>query len=168
VTGLINNQCSSQKEALNSILQFMKTPVFARQLSPDGLSFGGERIKIIENDLPWEAHLVEGMWLTKNTDKYYLFYAANDFSTSRYGIGVAAADSPVGPFRKTNKQLLQSTAEWWAPGHPSVVDGPDGEVLLFLHAYRPGQAGYKQFRALLSIRITFREDEVLVFPSSDE
>jgi beta-xylosidase len=126
------------------------------------LSLVGERTKIIENDQAWEAHLIEGMWLTEHRGKYYLFYAGNDFSTVRYGIGVAIADSPLGPYRKMPEPLLRSTKEWSAPGHPSVVTGLDGEPLLFFHAFFPGRTGYKEFRALLAARIEFESDGVLL------
>jgi hypothetical protein len=148
------------KEKISSILRCMKTPIFAQQLSPDGSTLIGERIRILENDLEWEAHLVEGIWVTKQREKYYLFYAGNDFSTSQYGIGAAIADSPVGPFKKMTTQLLKSTERWWAPGHPSLVRTPNGETELFLHAFEPGKAGYKQFRALLSIRVHFTNEGV--------
>jgi hypothetical protein len=150
------------KEKLISILNYMKTPVFAQQLSADGSAIIGERIRILENDLAWEAHLVEGIWITKQGEKYYLFYAGNDFSTSHYGIGVAIGDSPIGPFKKMPKQLLQSTRDWWAPGHPSLVHTPDGQTELFLHAFFPGKAGYKQFRALLSIQLQFTGEGVYI------
>jgi hypothetical protein len=148
------------KNKITSILHYMKTPMYARQLSPDGSHFIGEKIRVLENDLAWEAHLVEGIWVTKQSEKYYLFYAGNDFSTSQYGIGVAISDSPIGPFSKMEKQLLQSTESWWAPGHPSLALNPQGKPELFLHAFFPGQAGYKQFRALLSIPIVFSEEGV--------
>jgi predicted GH43/DUF377 family glycosyl hydrolase len=150
------------KEKILSILHYMKTPMFAQQLSADGSGFIGEKVRILENDLAWEAHLVEGMWMTKQGEKFYLFYAGNDFSTNQYGIGVAYGDSPVGPFKKMPKQLLQSTESWWAPGHPSLALAPNGDTELFLHAFFPGKAGYKQFRALLSIPVYFTEDGVYV------
>jgi beta-xylosidase len=140
----------------------MKTPMFAQALSADGSSLIGERTKIIENDLEWEAHLIEGMWVTKQNNQYYLFYAGNDFSTSQYGIGVAMAKSLMGPYKKANIQLLQSTDTWWAPGHPSLVMDTEGKPRLFLHAYFPGNAGYKIFRALLSIPLLFKDDEVVI------
>ncbi|MDQ3290881.1 MAG: glycoside hydrolase family 43 protein [Bacteroidota bacterium] len=150
------------QEAIQEVQQFMKTPMYIQELSEDGSSLVGERTKIIENDLAWEAHLVEGMWVTQHQNKFYLFYAGNDFSTDQYGIGVAIADSLLGPYRKMPQPFLQSTAEWWAPGHPSVVLAPDGKPHLFLHGYFPGKAGYKQFRALLSVPIIFEEDRVLL------
>lgn len=162
LAGLAAGQIQPVRQAIQAVLDVMRTPVYAQQLSPDGSQLTGDRTKIIENDLDWEAHLVEGMWVTRQQNKYYLFYAGNDFSTDRYGIGVAVADSALGPYRKMPEAFLQSTPEWWAPGHPSVVTGPDGQTQLFLHAYFPHQAGYKQFRALLSIPVTFAGDKVLL------
>jgi GH43 family beta-xylosidase len=158
----LSNNSPANNEAINVVLHFMKTPMYAQQLTKDGTALTGERIKIIENDLAWEAHLVEGMWVTEHNRKYYLFYAGNDFSTDQYGIGVAIANSPLGPFEKLPNQLLQSSVDWLAPGHPSVVIGPDGLHHMFLHAYYPGEAGYKKFRVLLSIPVILQEDNVLL------
>lgn len=158
------NEYPDARQAVDVVLHFMKTPMYAQQLTADGVSLTGGRVKIIENDLAWEAHLVEGMWLTKHKNKYYLFYAGNDFSTDQYGIGVAIADSPLGLFKKMDKPLLQSTAEWLAPGHPSVIKGPDGLHHMFFHAYYPGEAGYKKFRALLSVPLILEANNVLLNP----
>lgn len=153
------------KNSIQTLLRYMKTPMYAQQLSTDGSSLIGDKVKVIENDQPWEAHLVEGIWVTKQSGKFYLFYAGNDFSTEQYGIGVAIGNSPLGPFIKMNKPLLQSTAQWTAPGHPSVANGPGGQPLLFLHAYYSGKAGYKQFRVLLTAPLQFDGDTVSVLSS---
>jgi arabinan endo-1,5-alpha-L-arabinosidase len=160
LASLTAGQPPGVQQAIQAVLEVMRTPVYAQQLSPGGSELVGERTKIIENDLAWEAHLVEGIWVTRQRSKYYLFYAGNDFSTHLYGIGVAVADAPLGPYRKVPEPFLQSTADWWAPGHPSVATDPKGQPHLFLHAYFPHQAGYKQFRALLSVPVTFQEDRV--------
>ncbi|MDQ4122366.1 MAG: glycoside hydrolase family 43 protein [Acidobacteriota bacterium] len=150
------------KDDINAVLQVIRTPVYAQKLSDDGTRLVGKPRKVLENDKAWEAHLVEGMWVTKHRGKYYLFYAGNDFSTDRYGIGVAIANSPLGPFKKMPKPFLRSTSDWSGPGHPSVVIGPDGEYHMFLHAYFPRKTGYKEFRALLAVPIAFKPDCVLL------
>jgi arabinan endo-1,5-alpha-L-arabinosidase len=149
-------------EQARAVLKVLRTPVYAQRLSADGLKLIGARVKIIENDQAWEEHLIEGMWLTVHRGKYYLFYTGNDFSTAKYGIGVAIADSPLGPYRKMAEPLLRSTNEWTGPGHPSVATGPDGETLLFFHAFFPRRTGYKEFRALLAVRIEFAAEQVLL------
>lgn len=151
---------SALREELTAILTAMQTAVYAQRLDPAGERLHGERRLILTNDLPWEGHLVEGPWLMKQRGRYYLFYSGNDFSTAQYGIGVGVADSPFGPYAKTELPFIQSTSEWWGPGHPSVAEGPDGRPWMFLHAYHPGHAGYKHFRALLAVPLAFENGEV--------
>jgi hypothetical protein len=141
-----------QAPALAAVTAALKTRIFAQPLSADGQRLEGERKVVLENDQPWEAHLIEGVWVSKHAGRFYLFYAGNDFSTAHYAIGAAVADDPLGPWRKTGP-LLRSSRDWIAPGHPSAATGPDGEPWLFLHAYAPGSVGYKAFRALLGARL---------------
>ena len=150
------------RRPIRAVLDALRTPVWAQWLSPDGRSLAGKRTLLLANDQPWEAHLIEGVWVARHGGKYYAFYAANDFSTARYGIGVAVADAPLGPYRKRPEPLLRSTAEWWGPGHPSVAQGPDGEPWLFFHAFLPGRTGYNEFRALLAVPLVLDGDDVRV------
>jgi hypothetical protein len=150
------------RQTIRGVLRAMRTPIWAQRLAPDGRSLEGERTLVLENDLEWEAHLIEGIWVARHGGKSYLFYAGNDFSTARYGIGVAVADAPLGPYRKMPEPLLRSTVEWWGPGHPSVAEGPDGEPWLFLHAFFPGRTGYNEFRALLAVPLVFEGERVTV------
>jgi hypothetical protein len=142
------------------IVEAMRTPIHARRLAPDGRSFIGEEREVLANDLDWEGHLVEGPFVTKQNGRYWMFYAGNDFSTPAYGIGVAVAEHPLGPYRKRSEPLLKSNSEWWAPGHASVAPGVDGRPQLFFHAFFPGRAGYNAFRALLTVGLEFDGDEV--------
>ena len=142
------------------LLDAMRTPILAQRLAPDGTSLIGERVQVLENDLPWEGHLIEGPWVTNQAGRYWMFYAANDFTNPAYGIGVAMADDLLGPYRKQAEPLLRSTGEWLAPGHASVAPGLDGQPQLFFHAFHPGTGGYNAFRALLTVGLEFSEDEV--------
>ena len=150
------------RDAIDGVLAALRTPIHAQPLAPDGRTLVGERTRVLENDLAWEAHLIEGAWVARHEGTYYLFYAGNDFSTAGYGIGVAVADRPLGPYRKLDEPFLRSTAEWWGPGHPSVAQGPDGGPWLFLHAFFPGRTGYNEFRAFLGVPIAFEGDRVAV------
>jgi arabinan endo-1,5-alpha-L-arabinosidase len=145
---------------VDKVMDALRTRIFAQQLSADGTGLTGEPSVILQNDLPWEGHLIEGVWITRQAGRYYLLYAGNDFSTPLYGIGVAVAYSPTGPYRKSDEVFLSSTREWWGPGHPSVVASPDGGLRMFLHAFQPGHAGYKAFRALLTTPIVLSEGAI--------
>jgi hypothetical protein len=142
------------------IVEAMRTPIHARILAPDGRSFEGPETIVLANDMDWEGHLIEGPFVTRQDGRYWLFYAGNDFSTPAYGIGVAVADHPLGPYRKRETPLLQSNKEWWAPGHASVAPGLDGRPQLFFHAFFPGHCGYNVFRALLTVGLEFEGDQV--------
>jgi hypothetical protein len=149
-----------QEIEAGSILEAMRTPIRAQRLSSDGESLLGEPAVVLANDLGWEAHLIEGPWVTRQQNRYWLFYAGNDFCTPAYGIGVAVADHPLGPYIKRPEPLLRSTSSWSAPGHASVAPGLDGEPQLFFHAFFPGRGGYNEFRALLTARLRFGTEGV--------
>jgi beta-xylosidase len=140
----------------------MSTPVRAQRLAKDGRSLVGESRTVLANDLDWEGHLIEGPFVTLENGRYWLFYAGNDFGTPQYGIGVAVADHPLGPYTKQGEPLLRSTREWLAPGHASVASGPGGQPQLFFHAFHPNTGGYNAFRALLTVGLRFGADRVEV------
>lgn len=142
------------------IIEAMHTPIHARRLAADGRSLDGEEKIVLSNDLDWEGHLIEGPFVTRQNGRYWMFYAGNDFSTPAYGIGVAVADHPFGPYEKRPEPLLKSSREWWAPGHASVAPGADGRPQLFFHAFFPGKCGYNAFRALLTVGLDFEYSEV--------
>jgi len=142
------------------ILQAMRTRISAQRVDTERMTLAGESTIVLENDLAWEGHLVEGVWVTKRQGRYYMFYSGNDFSTAQYGVGVAVAATPCGPYQKRREPLVRSTADWWGPGHPSVASGPDGEPWMFLHGYFPERVGYKEFRALLAAPLQFADGKV--------
>ena len=142
-----------------AIFDAMSTPIHAQLLSDEGELVGEDRL-VLTNDQAWEGHLIEGPWVTRQQGRYWLFYAGNDFGTPAYGIGVAVADHPFGPYVKQSEPLLRSTPSWWAPGHASVAPGLDGEPQLFFHAFFPGTGGYNAFRALLTVPLRFGSDGV--------
>ena len=148
--------------AAGEIVEWMKTPILAQRLAPDGSALVGEPAQVLANDQDWEAHLIEGPWVTMQNGRYWLFYAGNDFTSPAYGIGVAVADHPLGPYVKQPEPLLRSTGQWVAPGHCSVAPGLDGDPQLFFHAYLRGTGGYNAFRALLTVPLRFSKDRVEV------
>lgn len=155
--------CLNEGEDSAEILTAMNTPVRAQRLAENGESLAGSAVTAMTNDLDWEGHVVEGPFLWKQDGRYWLFYAANDFTDPAYGIGVAVADNPFGPYVKQPQPLLKSAKSWSAPGHPSVAVGPDGIPHIFFHAYFPGTGGYNVFRALLTARLKFGGDGVWIF-----
>ena len=145
------------------LVPWLRTPIRAQRLSPDGLSLIGEPVNVLSNDREWEGHIIEGPWVTRQNGRYWIFYAGNDYTSPYYGIGVAVADHPLGPYEKLAEPLLRSSRTWSAPGHPSVAPGPDGTPQIFFHAFFPGTGGYNEFRAVLTARLRFGQKRVDIF-----
>jgi GH43 family beta-xylosidase len=99
------------------------TPIFIRELAPDGLSFaaGSSPTQILVNDPgTWEGGVVEAPWIVERSGVYYLFYSGNVYD-HRYRTGVARAGSLLGPYEKRGAPILQNNERWVGPGHGSVV-----------------------------------------------
>jgi GH43 family beta-xylosidase len=136
------------------------TPIFARKLSPDGLSFapGTTATRVLTNNTTtWEGGVVEAPWVIKRDDRYYMFYSGNVYD-HRYRTGVARASSITGPWEKKGPPILANNASWVGPGHGSVVRVNNADYFMY-HAWRNagnGTAG-PGGRMVLVDRITWKD-----------
>ena len=80
------------QDRLRNVLAALRTPILAQELDCRTWQLTGEPTMVLVNDQRWEAHLIEGVWVTKALGRYYLIYSGNDFSTADYGIGVAISE----------------------------------------------------------------------------
>ncbi len=134
------------------------TPIYIQRLAPDGLSLIGQSTKVLTNTLGWEGPLVEGPWVLRHDGRYYLFYSGNAYNNGSYALGVARADSPLGPYTKLGAPLVKTGGSWAGPGHGSVVDGPHGGTFLVYHAWRAGHvAGPGDGRLVLVDEVTWND-----------
>ena len=67
------------------------------------------------NNLP-ENPWIEGAWITKYKDKYYLQYAAPGTQFKSYCDGVYVADNPLGPFKLSANNPFSSKPEGFIDG----------------------------------------------------
>ncbi|HWT01089.1 MAG TPA: family 43 glycosylhydrolase [Pyrinomonadaceae bacterium] len=76
---------------------------------------------------------VEGPWMTKHNNKYYLQYAAPGTEFNVYGDGVYVGDSPLGPYRYAPNNPISYKPGGFAngAGHGSTVLGPAGQFWHF-------------------------------------
>ena len=82
----------------------------------------------------WERGLVEGPWLVKHDDHYYLFYSGAFIDTG-YAFGVARSKSLTGPYERCpGNPILRSNAKWGGPGHGSVLQDAAGHWWHLYHA----------------------------------
>lgn len=119
------------------------TPIWAQPLSADLLHLTGERTQLITNDQPWEEGVVEGPYILRQDDRFYMFYAGNSCcgKECKYAEGVARADRLLGPWEKfPGNPLIGANDRWRCPGHGTAVrvdrhgEQPAQQYLLY-HAY---------------------------------
>ena len=69
---------------------------------------------------------MEGAWLTKYNNKYYMQYAAPGTEFNVYGDGVYMSDSPLGPYHyaPNNPVFYKPGGFMNGAGHGSTVVGP--------------------------------------------
>lgn len=122
--------------------------IYAVRLKPDLSGFDGEPELIAQASQPWELvrsdvnRCNEGPFVVKCGGTYYMTYSANDTGYEYYGVGVATAPSPLGPWTKCADNPLMTTdvgAGISSPGHNSVVESPGGEMFIVYHRHADAQ-----------------------------
>src|SRR5215213_1666350 len=137
------------------------TPIWAQRLSANGTKLVGERRELIRNDAPWEAQLVEGPFVLRRGNWFYMFYSGNACCgrECNYALGVARSRSLMGPWEKhKNNPILKGNDTWKCPGHGSIVEDQRGRTFLFYHAYHAKDFVYVGREALLD-EVTWNADE---------
>jgi hypothetical protein len=98
----------------------------------DGKKHGWERFGENHSDTVLGGY-IEGPWLTKHNNKYYMQYAAPGTEFNVYGDGVYIADAPLGPYRyaPNNPVSYKPGGFMNGAGHGSTVVGPGGRYWHF-------------------------------------
>lgn len=113
----------------NNVTQTIGTP---KELIPfDPLKF------------PWEAvgqwnenrrvGWMEGAWMLRQGNKYYLTYSAGGTENRTYAMGAYVSDSPLGPFRPQQRNPILRSVDGLITGtaHGSIIAGPNDELWAF-------------------------------------
>jgi len=114
------------------------TPLWIQRLSDDGTKLVGQPAEIMRNDKPWEGALIEGPFVQRHGDYFYMFYSGAGCCgrDCNYALGVARAKNLLGPWEKNPANpILDENAVWKCPGHGSVVTTKDGRDFMLYHAY---------------------------------
>jgi hypothetical protein len=139
------------------------TIIYSQQLAANGLSTVGPAHPLIGATQPWEGDLVEGPSMIQEHNDFWLFYSANTWGNSRYGIGIARCSSVIGPCTKPLDHA------WIASRSDGVTDqGPGGQefyetgplVWMVHHGLAPGQTGDNASRGLYINLIAFPDDKL--------
>jgi arabinan endo-1,5-alpha-L-arabinosidase len=118
-------------------------PIKVQELGPDLLSFapGSKPIDLVdvirtENEAEYRR-LVEGAWVIRRGDYYYLFFSGDNCCgpKAHYATMVARSRSATGPFEVRERPLylvLEANERWVAPGHNAVItDDAETDWILY-------------------------------------
>lgn len=136
--------------------------IWVAELAPDLRSLATEPALILWPDQPWEVSPVnEGAYVTRLGDTYLLLYSGNDFRTPLYGVGVATAPTPLGPWTKHPANPIVSTADdLKGPGCLGLIASPDRSELLAYYHVHAEPAGYRRALALSRVGLVRHPDGV--------
>ena len=138
------------------------TPMWAQRLSDDGLKMVGKKVELIRNDpRSWEGGVVEGAFILKRGDWFYLFYSGNACCGRRcnYALGVARSRNMLGPYEKNPANpVLKENETWQCPGHGSIVSDAEGRDFLLYHAYRKSESAFFIGRETLLDQVSWGRD----------
>ena len=138
----------------------LPTPLWAQPLADDGLRLTGEKQELLRNQAPWEAHLIEGPYILRRGDWFYMFYSADACCGRRcnYKLGVARSHRLLGPWeRNPADPILAGNEQWKCPGHGTVVQDQRGRTFLLYHAYQASTFEFVGRQALLD-EVTWNSD----------
>ncbi len=134
-----------------------KTPVFIQPLTEDGLNTTGKPTQILINDQSWEGALIEGPWMIKKDDYYYIFYSGNGYTNPKYAIGVARSKKLMGPYEKLPNSIVSQNSHFQGPGHGSVIQTKSGNWVHVYHSWLYGKINQEPWRVLLVDRIFWKD-----------
>lgn len=137
------------------------TEIFVQPMAADGLGLTGEPVALLDNDQPWEEHVIESPTMVRQGDAYVLFYSANHFGwephqrLSPYAMGYATCEGPMGPCKDAPENpILYSYTDPEAgclsgPGHQAVFEASGRQYIMFhAHIARGGCQDAKKGRQM--------------------
>lgn len=150
---------------------YEESHIYAIRLCPDMQHVVGQPVLLLQPDQEWEnwsaattgRRWTEGPLVLLHEGRYYMMYSSNFYQEKYYGIGLAVADSPMGPFRKdpANPIMKHDYPRVSGPGHNSVAWSPDGrEMFVVYHIHTAVAGGFN--RQVCLDRMEFTADGKLI------
>jgi arabinan endo-1,5-alpha-L-arabinosidase len=120
-------------------------PIYAQELAADRVHFApqSEPVPVVRaSEQRPNERLIEGPWVIFRQGYYYMFYSGDNCcgKKAHYGVLVARAKSPTGPFELRpgpSGVILDRSAAWDAPGHNAVIADAAGQDWMLYHAIDP-------------------------------
>jgi beta-xylosidase len=138
-------------ECGNTVAPIVPTPLMLQQVAQDGKTKIGSPVQILTNGASDGAY-IESPSLTKLGGKYVLFFSPQCFSTTKYKVEYATADSIKGPYTRRGQLLATGTAGLVAPGGLDVAI--NGDHAIWHGNFGSGRAAYTGILALSGNTVT--------------
>jgi hypothetical protein len=119
--------------------------LMATGMNLDGITItAGERPRYLAGiRQPWEGNIIENPAMIRFKGRYYLFYSANSYATSRYAIGYLICRTWYSRCTRPRKTPLMASGKYLAgPGGPMPFVDALGRLRVAYHAWRVGAVGY--------------------------
>jgi GH43 family beta-xylosidase len=108
------------------------TGIYAQDLSANGRTLLGAPVKIFAPSQPWESTIVEAPDMVEAAGSYWLFFSGNWYDSTKYGIGAAQCQGPLGPCTDADPApFLGSNLQGLGPGEESLFEDGSGVYLLY-------------------------------------
>ena len=127
------------------------------KLSADLISLEPFEDGIIYKEITPE-HYVEGPFMLKRGDRYYLMWSEGGWGGPDYSVAYAMGDSPLGPFRRIGKIMQQDSTVATGAGHHSVITLPDTDKHYIIYHRRPLGTDNPHHRQVCIDKLTFNEE----------
>jgi beta-xylosidase len=122
------------------------------RLSPDMLRTEGEFLEITPEGY------VEGPFMLKRAETYYMMWSEGGWTDSTYGVAYARSDSPWGPFVREGKILETDPSVGKGAGHHSVFQVPGTDEYYIAYHRRPPEETHANHRVVCIDRVFFEKD----------
>src|SRR5688500_12925930 len=121
-----SNKFPIRVKTLNKARRFRPSEQTIELFNLDSIKHGWERFGENHSDTVLGGY-IEGPWLTKQNNKYYLQYAAPGTEFNVYGDGVYIGDTPLGPYKYAPNNPFSYKPGGFinGAGHGSTVIGPN-------------------------------------------
>ncbi|MEZ5381009.1 MAG: glycoside hydrolase family 43 protein [Microthrixaceae bacterium] len=122
----------------------------------DPMTLRGNPTTVIDVDTSgWEVFVREAPVVLEHDGVFHLMYSGSGADSPCYSIGDATSTSPLGPFtRRADNPILRQSPDddFFGPGHHSVVEGANGDLLAFFHTKTSSEFSYDRRIRYTSMR----------------
>ncbi|MDR1335975.1 MAG: glycoside hydrolase family 43 protein [Tannerella sp.] len=100
----------------------------------------------------------EGAFVIKHNGTYYMTYSANSFESPSYGIGVATAKSPQGPWTKYDgNPVYQHIGGLAGIGHSAMFNDREGRLRIVFHSHQSQSAIHPRVMHISSVSFEMKD-----------